>query len=175
MLGIRDILVRIRIRILGSVPLTNRLNADPGIPKTYGSYRSGSRSRGGFGTRVIHLHHSSKIKSLKKLQNSTVEIKVFLTNFAWWWKNPDPGPDPYFWLTNTDADPGGPKTSGSECGSRCPTLEITVSSPAAWLLFCYFCIRKQCGPDALDVGMLRVMFLPRSTVTTVADLINKIK
>jgi hypothetical protein len=31
------------------------------------------------------------------------------------------------------------------------------------------------GPDALDVGMLRVMFLPRSTVTTVADLINKIK
>jgi hypothetical protein len=29
--------------------------------------------------------------------------------------------------------------------------------------------------NALDVGMLRVMFLPRSTVTTVADLINKIK
>ncbi len=30
---------------------------------------------------------------------------VILTNFAWWWKDPDP----YLWL----ADPGGPKTYGS--------------------------------------------------------------
>jgi hypothetical protein len=59
-LRIRDILARIliRIRILGSVSLTNRSDADPGGPKTYGSYGSGS------GTRV-HLHHSSKIKSHK--------------------------------------------------------------------------------------------------------------
>ncbi len=34
----------------------------------------------------------------------TVEIKVFLTIFAWWWKDPDP----YFWLT--DPDPRYPKT-----------------------------------------------------------------
>ncbi len=37
--------------------------------------------------------------------HKTVEIKVFLTIFAWWWKVPDPKPDPYFRLT----DPGGPK------------------------------------------------------------------
>ncbi len=41
----------------------------------------------------------------------TVEIMVFLTIFAWWWKDPDP--DLYLWLTDPDADPGGPKTYGS--------------------------------------------------------------
>jgi hypothetical protein len=25
----------------------------------------------------------------------------------------DPDPDPYLWITDPDADPGGPKTSGS--------------------------------------------------------------
>ncbi len=30
-----------------------------------------------------HLHHSSRIKSHKE-----VTIKVFLTIFAWWWKDP---------------------------------------------------------------------------------------
>jgi hypothetical protein len=39
--------------------------------------------------------------------HKTVEIKVFLTIFAWWWDNPDP----HIWLT--DPDPGGPKTCGS--------------------------------------------------------------
>ncbi len=51
----------------GSIPLPNRSNADPGIPKTYGSYRSRSGSRGGFGTRVLHFHHSSQINSLKEV------------------------------------------------------------------------------------------------------------
>ncbi len=37
-----------------------------------------------------------------------VGIKVFLTFFAWWWKDPDPDPDPYLRLV--DPDPGGPKT-----------------------------------------------------------------
>ncbi len=43
-LRIRDILVRIRMRmrILGSVPLTNGSYVDPGGPKTYGFYVSGS-------------------------------------------------------------------------------------------------------------------------------------
>ncbi len=36
---------------------------------------------------------------------------------ALWWK--DPEPDPYLWLTDADADPGGPKTS---YGSRSTTL-----------------------------------------------------
>jgi hypothetical protein len=56
----------------------------------------------------VHLHHSSKIKVIKKSQK-TVEILVFLTIFAWRWKDPDP--DPYLWLT--DPDPGGPKSYGS--------------------------------------------------------------
>ncbi len=34
----------------------------------------------------LHLHHSSQIKSHKK----SPEISGFLTNFAWWWKDPDP-------------------------------------------------------------------------------------
>ncbi len=41
-----------------------------------------------------------KIKCQKESQ-----IKVFLTIFAWWYKDPDP--DPYIWLV--DPDPGGPK------------------------------------------------------------------
>ncbi len=54
-----------------------------------------------------------------KLQNS--RIKVFLTIFPWWWK--DPEPDPYLWLSDSDADPGGPKTYHGSYGSGSPTLE----------------------------------------------------
>ncbi len=50
---------------------------------------------------MLHLHHSSMIKSSKEVAN---QLKVFLTIFAWWWKDPDP----YLWLA--DLDPGGPKT-----------------------------------------------------------------
>jgi hypothetical protein len=38
---IRDILVRIRMRILGTVPLSTDPDVDTGGPKTYGSYGSG--------------------------------------------------------------------------------------------------------------------------------------
>ncbi len=105
-LGIRDMLVR--IQILWSVPLTN-----------------GS----GCGT-MAHLHHSSKIKKKSQRSYKTLEIKVFLTIFAWWWKDPDP----YLWLTDPDADPRGLKTYGSYCSDpqhwylhpSCPC------SPAVW-------------------------------------------
>ncbi len=88
---------------------------DPGGPKTYGSYGSGC----GFGT-LVHLHHSSKIISHKEVR--IITIKLFLEIFSWWWK--DPEPDPYLWLTDLDADLGGPKTYGScgsgwGCGSGC--------------------------------------------------------
>ncbi len=43
-------------------------------------------------------------KSLRS--HKTLCIKVFLTIFAGWWKDPDPDPnpdtDPYLWLTNPD-------------------------------------------------------------------------
>jgi hypothetical protein len=62
-----------RIRIRGSVPLTNGSGCGSGRPKK--TYASGC----GYGTLVL-LHHSSKIKMYKKAQ--TVEIEGFLTNFA---------------------------------------------------------------------------------------------
>jgi hypothetical protein len=49
---------------------------------------------------------SSKIKKESR-SHQTVKIKVLLTIFAWWWKDPDL----YIWLT--DLDPRGPKTYGS--------------------------------------------------------------
>jgi hypothetical protein len=38
---------------------------------------------------------------MSKRSHKTVGIKVFLTSFAWWYKNPDP----YLWFT--EPDPGG--------------------------------------------------------------------
>ncbi len=37
----------------------------------------------------VHLHQSSKIKSHKEVTKQTVQIKVFLTYFARWWKDLD--------------------------------------------------------------------------------------
>jgi hypothetical protein len=59
---------------------------------------------------------TSFFKHKKSWSHKTEEIKDFLNIFAWWWK------DPHLWLTDPDADPGGPKTygsyrSGSEWGS----------------------------------------------------------
>jgi hypothetical protein len=47
---------------LGSVSLNNEPDADLGGPKTYGSYGTGC----GFG-KLVHLHHSSNIKSHKEV------------------------------------------------------------------------------------------------------------
>ncbi len=59
-LRIRDTLVRIRIRILGSGPLTNGFGCGSGRPKKYGS-----------GTVVpVHFYHSSKIVSHIEVKNS---------------------------------------------------------------------------------------------------------
>ncbi len=40
----------------------------------------------------------------------TVGIKVLVTIFGWWQKDPDP----YLWLMDLDPDPGGPQTCGSD-------------------------------------------------------------
>ncbi len=63
-----------------------------------------------------------------KKSHKIVGIKVFLTIFAWWQKDPDP--DPYLWLV--DPDPGGPKTCGSG-GSGFATLPLTNGS-GSWYL-----------------------------------------
>ncbi len=69
-LGIRDILVR--IRILGPYLWLTNPDADPGGPKTNGSYGSGCV----FG-KLVHLHHSSKIKSHKEVTKQ-YKPRVFL-------------------------------------------------------------------------------------------------
>ncbi len=72
LLGIRDILVRIRmrIRILGSVPVTN----GSGMPKNI-RIRVRMRIRN-----TVHLHHSSKIKSLKEVTKQ-YKSRFFLLSF----------------------------------------------------------------------------------------------
>ncbi len=93
MFRIRDILVRIWIH--KSVTLTN-----------------------GSGSCSESCTFTSLFKDKKSLKShKTVEIKVFRTIFAWWWKDPDP----LLWLT----DPEGPKTYGSG------TLVYS------WWLLCY--------------------------------------
>ncbi len=67
-LEISDILVR--IRILGSVPLTNGSRCGSVRPKYIRIWRT-----------LVYLHYSSKIKSRKKLHNS--KNQGFLTIFAW--------------------------------------------------------------------------------------------
>ncbi len=94
-------------------------SADPDVRLTNGS-RCGSwrpKIMRILRIRIRNRNTGSQIKSHKKLNKTVpVEIKVFLTSFAWWWwKVPEPVPylwltDPYLWLTEPDADPGGPKT-----------------------------------------------------------------
>jgi hypothetical protein len=43
--------------------------------------------KGCFYVLEVHLHPSTKMKSQKEVK--IVEIKVFLTFFACWWKDPD--------------------------------------------------------------------------------------
>ncbi len=82
-----------RIRIRGSVPLTNRSCSVRQWPSR------------GQPTKIffiayyflkVHLHHSSKVKKLQR-SHKRVKIKVFLTSFAWWCKDPGAGSVP---LTN---------------------------------------------------------------------------
>ncbi len=95
-LWIRDIFVR--IQILRSVPLTDRSGCGYGRrgPKTKVSYGSGFRI-------LVHLHHSSKIKSHKKVTKQQ-KSRVFLPFLL-----DAPEPDLYLWLTDPDTDPQVPK------------------------------------------------------------------
>jgi hypothetical protein len=51
-----------------------------------------------------------------------MEIKGFLTIFAWWWKDPDL----YLWLTDPDADPGGQKKNIRNLRIRIPDTGTAV-------------------------------------------------
>ncbi len=61
----------------------------------------------------VHSHHFPKIKSQKEVTKQYLGIKVFLTIFAWWQKDPDPDP-----LTSGSGSRR-PKSFGSDgSGSR---------------------------------------------------------
>ncbi len=113
--SVRDIFVRIRIRIriLGSVPLSSGSGCGSGRPKNI---------------RFLRIRIRMRIRNTGKMSKKSqkVEIKGFLTTFAWWRKDPDPEPDPYLWITDPHADPGGSKTYGSH-GSG--------SDPQHWLFY----------------------------------------
>jgi hypothetical protein len=86
------------------------------VPRTNGS---------GYGwPKYVRIRNNGAFTSFFKEKKSsrslkTEEIKVFLTIFAWWLKDPEPEPepDPYLWQTDPNTDPGGLKTQGSY-GSR---------------------------------------------------------
>jgi hypothetical protein len=99
-LWIRDISVRIRIRILilGFEPFPN--GSRSGFTSGSGSCFSRQRPKKKFFQRYfayyflkVHVHQYSKSKSQKEL-NKIVKVKGFLTFFVCWWKDPDPVADP---------------------------------------------------------------------------------
>ncbi len=92
----------------GSTP---KCHGSATLPKTYWSYGSGFRT-------LVHLHHSSKIKSRKEA-NKNSRNQGFLTSFAWWWKVSEP--DPVL------------VTNGSGCGSGRPK-NIRIWSPSTDLI-----------------------------------------
>ncbi len=105
MLGIRDIFVR--IRILGSVPLTNESGSGCGFRNT-GTFTS-----------------FFKDKSHKEAKK-TVEIKVFCYYFCLMMEGSGAGSVLEIVNNGSDADPGGPKTYGSGFGSGSPTLVLQL-------------------------------------------------
>ncbi len=99
-------------------------DADQGGPQ---NYESGSGC--GFVT-LVHLLHSSKIKSHEEVTNS--RNQVFLIIFAGRWKDSDP---------DTDADPGGPKHTDptvpdpQHCAK--PFISVADAAPGSWIR-CFF-------------------------------------
>ncbi len=111
-LGIRDILVRIRFRISGSEPLTNG-SGDP-TPDPTPFFNDFKDAKSNFF--LITYPHAHYIKVLFcKLYFSP--LNTFMR------KGKDPDPD--LWLINPDPDPGGPNTCGSGSGSGSPTLQFS--------------------------------------------------
>ncbi len=113
----------VRIQIRGSMPLTN----GSGFGSCYFRHWTSRRQqKSNLFKKFFYLllfegafTSFSKNKVKKKSQHRTVGIKIFLTIFAWWYKDLDL--DPYLWLMDPDPDPGGPKTYGSN-GSWSATL-----------------------------------------------------
>ncbi len=99
----------------------------------------------------VYLHHFSKTKKQSKRCHKTVEIKVLLTIFAEWEKDPDLNPDPYLWLMEPDPDSAGPKTCGSgESGSGFGSADMQTHNWPYVVLF---------APTNLNRGPLFLNYL----------------
>jgi hypothetical protein len=107
-LGIRDILVRIRIS--GSVPLTNGSGSDYFL---HWFKRCKSLFLSVFLITCPQAHH---LQSKKFYILLTFSVKILFCRHyfsplnTFMRKGKDPDPDPYLWII--DPDPGGPKTCG---------------------------------------------------------------
>jgi hypothetical protein len=122
-LGIRDILVRIRIRIPGSVPLTSGSNS--GFDSFLSDFKDAKKiffSSYYFFITCLQAHHlqSKKFNFLLKFCLKMLFCRHYFSPLNTFMRKVK-GPDPYLWLM--DPDPGGPKACGSGSGSGSPSLE----------------------------------------------------
>ncbi len=123
-LGIRDILVRIRIP--GSVPLTIGSGSNSGSDYFLHWFKGCKKKY--FFLIICPQPHHLQTEILNFLLKFSVEILFCrhyfspLNTFMRKGKDPDPVSDPYLWLMDPDTDPGGPKTCGSGSGSGSPAL-----------------------------------------------------
>ncbi len=110
---IPNLIIPERIRIRESVPLTNGSGSGscyfrPWPSRLPKKFRKNLFFPKFFCLLLFEDTFTSFFRDKKsKKSQKTVGIKVFLTIFAWWKKDPDP------YLLLTDPDPGGPKTYGS--------------------------------------------------------------
>jgi hypothetical protein len=133
-LRIHDILGWIRIRIRGSMPLTNGSGFGSGSCY-FRHWPSRCQQKTYFLTQFfsayyilkVHLHHFSKLKSQKESQNS--RNQGFSYYFCMMIEGSGSG---YLWLVDPDPDPWGPNT----CGSGSATLEKSL--PDIIVKFCPF-------------------------------------
>jgi hypothetical protein len=90
----------IRIRICESIPLTNESGSSSGSC-SFRHWPSRRQQKICFAIYFLKVHlFTSFFKGKKSLwSHKTVEIKFFMTTFAWWWKNPDHDSDQDLYLT----------------------------------------------------------------------------
>ncbi len=115
--------IRFSLSLSSSIPIREVLYGSGTAPLTNG-YGSGSSSirqwyqeakNNCFFSNflgLLHFEGTFFILQDKSHKENRRTKKVFLTIFAWWWKDPEPDSHPDLWLT--DPDPGGPKITDPE-------------------------------------------------------------
>jgi hypothetical protein len=87
----------------------------------YGSGCGSGRSK----KHTIHTENTcTYISFFTKSKSQNSRNQGFLIIFVWWWKDPNP----YMWLTDSDADLGGLKTYGSNGISKADLAKCMTST-----------------------------------------------